>query len=172
MAARFDKIDKNKHLRRRDLLFFPWGIMLHIRWSKVIQSRSRTFDLPLPRLRDNKLCPVQAIFNCFQLSQGASLDGPAFVYKSNSRLKPLTCEVFISRVRDCLALCDINPLEVASHSFRRGGATFCYSIGLPADAIKLLGDWRSSCYQTYIENDVKARFKIIRSMQNAVTLKP
>lgn len=137
--------------------------MLHIRWSKVIKSRWRTLDLPLPRLKDNKLCPVQAIFICLQLFQGASLDGPAFVYKLNGRLKSLTCEVFISRVRDCLALCDINPIEIASHSILRCGATFCYSVGL--QAITLLGYLLSSCYQTYTENDDKARFSIIRSMQ-------
>ncbi|XP_053381232.1 uncharacterized protein LOC128549078 [Mercenaria mercenaria] len=29
------------------------SIMLHIRWSKVIQFKSRTFDLPMPRLKSN-----------------------------------------------------------------------------------------------------------------------
>lgn len=160
--------DSSKHLRRRDVEFLPWGALLHIRWSKVIQFQSRIFDLPLPRLKSNAMCPVQAIFNCFQFTQGADLDGPAFVYKINGHFLPLTCEAFITRVRHCLALSGVNPSEIASHSFRRGGASFCYAIGLPTDSIKLLGDWRSSCYQSYIDNDANTRFQIIRRMQQAM----
>lgn len=146
MVARFDK---DKHLRRRDFLFnFLLGVLCYT--SAGAKSFNPVGELLIYRcqkIKDNKLCPAQAIFICLQLSQGASLDEPALVYKLNGRLKSLTCEVFISRVRDCLALCDINPLEIASHSILRCGATFCYSVGLRADAIKLLGDWLSSCYR-------------------------
>ena len=163
-----DNFDPKKHLRRRDIHFVQWGAMILIRWSKVIQFQSRTFELPLPRLKANSLCPVQAIFNCFQFTQDADLDGPAFLYKINGHLLPLTCDLFITRVRRCLTLSGVNASEIASHSFRRGGATFCYAIGLPAESIKLLGDWRSSCYQSYLDNDTNSRLAIIRRMQQAL----
>jgi hypothetical protein len=142
--------------------------MVLIWWRKVIQFQFRTFWLPLPRLKSNSLCPVQAIFNCFQFTQGAILDNPAFVYKVNGLLLPLTCDMFITRVRRCLTLSSVNPSEIVSHSFRRGGATFCYAVGLPAESIKLLCDWRSSCYQSYLDNDTSSSLAIIRHMQQAL----
>jgi hypothetical protein len=58
-----DRFNTEKHLRRRDIIFLPWGIKLQIRWSKVIQFRSRNFEVPLARMRGSTLCPVQAVFN-------------------------------------------------------------------------------------------------------------
>ena len=54
----------NKHLRRRDIVFYKWGMNVRIRYSKVIQFQSRIIDLPLPRVRDNPLsCSSQTICN-------------------------------------------------------------------------------------------------------------
>ena len=158
----------SRNLRRRDVLFFPWGVMLHIRWSKVIQYNSKTFDIPLPRIHNNDLCPVQAIFHSFELCKNASLEGPAFMYAVCGQVKPLTSTLFIKIVRECLSLCHVDPVLIGTHSFRRGGASFCYGIGLSPDAIKLLGDWKSNCYQRYLENDVKTRFEIVRLMQKNI----
>lgn len=58
-------------------------------------------------------------------------------------------------IRNCLTLAGVNPDDISNHSYRRGAATFCYAIGLPADSIRLLGDWRSNCYQPYIDDDFK-----------------
>ena len=43
-----------------------------------------------------------------------------------------------------------DPDTVSGHSFRRGGATFAALAGVPAELIKLQGDWRSSAYELYI----------------------
>ncbi len=160
--------DPHKHLRRRDITYHQWGIMVHIRWSKTNQYQSRTFDIPLPRLKQHRLCPVQAIFHAAKLSALANNDGPAFVYLKDGHTQVLTSNLFIGRIRQCLQAGGVDPSEIASHSFRRGCATFCYAIGLPPDAIKLLGDWRSNCYQNYLSNDTRARYNIIQSMQKVI----
>lgn len=71
-------------LRRQDILLFPWGILIHLRWSKLIHFQTRTFDVPLPRLSGNVLCLVNALINYLQLNSGAILSGPVFVYPVNS----------------------------------------------------------------------------------------
>lgn len=162
------KFDGSKHLRRQDILFFPWGVLIHIRWSKVIQFKSRTFDVPLPRLPDNVLCPVNALCNYLRLTSGASLSGPAFIHHSNSQRKVITPEMFIERVRVCLTSSESNPSDIACHSFRRGGASFCNSLGISAESIKLMGDWRSNCFSHYIDNSVSTRLKITRQMQTNI----
>ena len=127
--------EADKHLRRKDIFIYPWGIALLIRWTKTNQFQSKDNLTPLPRLRNNLLCPVQAIVNCMQLSLGASPVGPALTYRTNHRLKPLTYDRFVARVRQCLSACSLPASQFASHSFRRGGASNCYAIGLSSDSI-------------------------------------
>lgn len=163
------QFNPSKHLRRNDVTFYPWGVLLRIRWSKVIQYQSNILNIPLPRMDTSSLCPVKAIFHSFNLSSRAITTGPAFVYVFNNEMKPLTSELFLERIRACLTQSNIDPSQYATHSFRRGGATFCYDIGLSSDAIKIAGNWKSNCYQRYLDNDTQTRYNIIRSMQNAIT---
>ena len=160
------KFDGSKYLRWQDILFYPWGILFHLRWSKVIQYQTQTFDVPLPRLSGNVLCPVNALINYLQLTSGADLSGPAFVYPVNSQLKPMTTEIFIGRVRECLSSEAVNQLDIATHSFKQGADSFSHLSGLSADSIKLMGDWRSGCYVSYIDNSVTTHLELIHNMQS------
>ena len=103
-----------------------------------------------------------------KLSLGASQVGPALTYRTNHRLKSLTYDRFVARVRQCLSACSLPASQFASHSFRRGGASHCYAIGLSSDSIKLVGNWSSSCYLNNIENDFQTRFNIVSQMQKHV----
>ena len=38
-----------------------------------------------------------------------------------------------------------------------GGAFHAFAKNTPADLIKCLGDWRSECYQQYLEDDLALR---------------
>ena len=65
------------------------------------------------------------------------------------------------------------PVAYLPHSlplirFVGGGASHCYAIGLSSDSIKLVGNWSSSCYLNYIENDFQTRFNIVSQMQKHV----
>lgn len=44
----------------------------------------------------------------------------------------------------------------ACHSFRRGGATYMFSIGMSTEMIRLMGDWKSECFRKYIFVDTAA----------------
>ncbi|KAH3711798.1 hypothetical protein DPMN_071472, partial [Dreissena polymorpha] len=46
--------------------------------SDSSKFRSRPFDVPLPRMKDHKLCPVKAIFHAAQSTRQADANGPAF----------------------------------------------------------------------------------------------
>ena len=91
--------DVNKHLRRRDIVFYKWGMNVRIQYSKVIQFQSRIIDLPLPRARDNPLCPVSAMFNALSLTENLPPDGPAFSFRTGTQVKTLTASKFIKRIR-------------------------------------------------------------------------
>jgi hypothetical protein len=149
LPASSRKFNPQLHLRRQDFEFTQEGLTVIIRWSKTNQFRSRIIILPLPRLRGHTLCPVQAAFHAFRLSAGAPMEGPPFVTRQGTSWCPLTPSTFIQRVKVALShTCD--PRDFAGHSFRRGGACWAYSNGVPVELIRQLGDWKSNAYQRYI----------------------
>ena len=136
------------HLRRQDIQLSSKGIHLVIRWSKTNQFRSRTLEIPLPRLQGHALCPSQAVFMALQHSSGAPLDGPALVYRQQNKWIPLTSSKFLQNFKAALRG-SYKVSEIGGHSFRRGGATWAYQSGVPVDVIRQLGDWRSNVYTIY-----------------------
>lgn len=156
--------DPAKSLCRSDISVQSWGLLVEIRHTKTIQYRERSLQIPLPRIRGNSLCPVQAIALAFEKTAGASLGGPAFVIPRGSEFTPLSPANFVSRVRSLLTQCGVDASKYAGHSFRRGGASWAYAVGLPVDTIRILGDWRSQAYTAYLVPDQANLRNSIKSM--------
>jgi integrase len=70
----------------------------------------------------------------------------------DGEVTPLTHRLFVETLRSCLQKIGVNPSEFSGHSFRRGGVTFAYRMGVPPLLIKLMGDWSSDVYMTYIDH--------------------
>lgn len=49
--------------------------------------------------------------------------------------------------------------RLTSHSFRRGGASFLLSSGIPLSQIKERGGWKSNCVITYVSDPLYVRVK-------------
>ena len=60
--------------------------------------------------------------------------------------------------------------QAASSSlpFRRRGATFAFDCGLPAELIKLQGDWRSDAYLVYLEMTDHQKHTAVNAMVHAL----
>ena len=153
--------DPSRHLCRQDLTLHQWGVTLHIRWSKTIQFGERALEAPLPRLVGHPLCPVAALVHAFTLTLGASLTGPAFVIKVGSQFTPFPPSKFVSLLRTHLSALGYNPNLYSGHSFRRGAASWALRNGLPGETIKILGDWKSDAYLTYLTLDHQAKLDSI-----------
>ena len=78
---------------------------------------------------------------------------PPLLFLSGNQVKVLSPDKFIKRIRECLRSVEGAPNEIACHSFRRGSASFCNAIGVSSEFIKLMVDWKSSCYSVYIDNN-------------------
>ena len=150
-----------KHLCRNDFVFHYWGVMINIRWSKMIQFKDRTLYIPMPRISGHPLCSVQAICHAFKFSAGACPGGPAFLRSQN---QPLTPAHFVTRIRSCLDGNGVDVRQVAAHSFRREAASWAYSVGLPIDTIRLIGDWKSQAYTAYVGSSTTLLQSAIKSM--------
>ena len=155
--------DTNIHLRRQDILFYPEGCCVIIRWSKTIQFQQRTLQIPLPRVHSSPLCPVQAIFRAFSVSPKASPQGPAFMINNSTTFSVLT---FLKLLNQVLIQAGIDSEAYSGHSFRRGGATWAFHSGVSVETIRQLGDWKSNSYVKYIfesPSSIKSAFQTIMS---------
>ena len=74
----------------------------------------------------------------------------------------MTHSKFVQILQASLRGSGLNPSEYSGHSFRRGGATFAFACGIPAEIIKLQGDWKSSAYQKYIVAPLNLRQDLAR----------
>ena len=77
------------------------------------------------------------------------------MYFDHAKLAALTFDRFLARIRQVLSGSSLDGRQVGCHSLRRDGATQCYAMGLSAESIKLIGDWSSSCFMRYIDNDFR-----------------
>jgi hypothetical protein len=128
------------------------SVTVLVRWSKTIQRKEKTLKIGLPLLADHPLCPVTAVRGMFTAlgpgcpaSQAFPMRGSDF----NKRLRALTSHI---------------SGDFSSHSFRRGGATWSLMCGVPSEVVKLMGDWKSTCYLHYLDqipDNVIDRYRLL-----------
>lgn len=154
--------DPRAHLRRCDLELGIRGLLVTIHWSKTDQFRTKHRRIPYPRMRGHPLCPTSAVFNALQLTPRAEPEGPAF--------PGLTPRGFFQTVSRALQRAGLETAGLGSHSFRRGGATFLWSVaGVPESKIRALGDWSSAAYLLYTISTQEALGATTSAMAEALT---
>ena len=155
-----------RHLVCSDISFQKNELNVIIRASKTIQFADRTLELPIPRAKpSNVLCPVQAMLLYVQGPQSLGVNGPLFITSNGYTDRPLTAALFAQRLKSVLSAIGVNTQSYATHSCRRGGASWGYRLDVPVDTIKVIGDWKSLAYQRYI---VTERPLITHAMQRMV----
>ena len=154
-----------KHLARGDLSVaqrpHPPGLILTLRWSKTLQFRDRAVTCPLPWLGSHPLCPVSAILTACEGAPQREPATPLLWYNVGHIWRPLLYGGFLTRFKALLGLGGFDPNSFAAHSFRRGGASWGFSQGLPGEMIKVMGDWKSPAYLEYIAIPLESKFKAI-----------
>lgn len=139
--------DTSKQFKRCDFVFKDNGIELCVRWSKTIQNKERSFVVLLPKI-SHVLCPVTAVSHAFAL---CPLPDDSLAFVQNRQGLVLTSGRFNALLKRTLDLCGIESATYSSHSFRRGSATWALQCGIPGEVVKLLGDWKSNVYLSYLD---------------------
>ena len=148
--------DSDAALRRKDVTFHQWGLMLHIRKSKTIQFRQRVHMIPVARLRNISLCAVHWVERHFE-DCPAHREAQAFRLPRGGHSTPLTYEFYTAVLKQLCGRAGLNPGEFSSHGLRRGGATFLRLCGATIDQIKERGDWKSDAVYVYLKASVTER---------------
>ena len=139
-------------LRRRDIRFIKssdnagFRVKLRLRCTKTSQFENSTFVDIFPT--NTQLCPVQAIYDYYQLNHGMHSQQP-FLWSAG---RPLSSARFNKLLRIALQNGGLNPKLYSSHSLRSGAATVAANKGVPEWVIQRLGRWKSQCFKIYIKS--------------------
>ena len=76
-------------------------------------------------------------------------------------VKALSYNKFLDHVNSILLKSGNKP-PLTGHSFRRGGATWAFQVGLPGEAIQDIGMWKSEAYLRYIEPSLNTKIGNMR----------
>ena len=140
----------DKAIRRMDVTRTALGLELTIRVLKTNRFSGEELKIPLHRLPiQNYLCPVRAIERL--LAQDFPPLSPLFSHTESGKTLHLSARQFVSDLRSCLAS-NKESASFSTHSFRRGGTTFAIDNGVDISAVKAQGNWRSDCYNRYVDN--------------------
>jgi hypothetical protein len=128
------------------------AVRVTARTSKTAQLGDRPHTVFLPRLRSGGdrarlLCPWTAMLAHLGRNKPATR---LFCYRSAKGLQPLSESLFSRMLRDCLVRAGLPAAGFASHSLRRGGATFANDRGVPLDDVMRLGGWSSDAVKRYV----------------------
>ena len=140
----------------------PWTTIRTVPWPYCTVS-------PLVAMDDSPLCPVKSLRDMLSYFPKSSRQEkiPLFAYDDGKTVKCLTYASFVKSLKFYLDRCGYSSADYSGHSFRRGGCSFAFKIGLPPALIKLRGDWRSNAYERYITIDNDLQLKVAKAMSIA-----
>ena len=90
---------------------------------------------------------------------------PAFTY---SKGRFINYNQFTTRLKTVLGKAGLNPDLFSGHSFRRGGASFLFSVGATQLMVQVLGGWSSMVYTRYLYMSEQDRLDAQLLMANAI----
>jgi len=169
VAPSASSFDPRKHLCRGDISLAPHGLNVVFKWSKTNQSGSHRLVLPLARIPNSPLCPVNMFLRMCTLCP-ASSHAPAFgrLTSANS-IVPFSKTEFVNVFRSRLRLAGIRDWHLfRGHSFRRGGASWAFSSGIPGELIQVFGDWSSDAYKSYLDSSLAVKLRVSKAMSSAL----
>ena len=118
--------------------------------SKTNQFMASSRVIPLVASNVRALDPVFH-YESLILNNVLPKNYPAFSYFENGKIKCVTHKSFTDFLKFLLRQIGVNPDDWTGHSFRRGGASFLYRLGLDAITIQAVGDWSSDSFLRYLE---------------------
>ena len=147
----------HKHLKHGDCIIDEdlQKVTIGIRWAKNHQFSRELLTFPLPALQGSVLCPVAAILKVRRL---IPVSDQQHLFQMPNNMGSFTYRQFTNKLRQTLKELGVQEYAAfSSHSFRRGGTTISFLCGVPTEMIKLLGNWSSDAYLSYLEFPVETR---------------
>ena len=149
-----------------DVIFGDSGAVLVIKWSKTMQNRKDFTTVSLPDLAGSNLSPIMALRTMFATFKGTD-NSPVFLIPRNKGLVPLTDSVARKHLKDISKALSLSKV-LTFHDFRRGGAAWAFSQGVPLEHIMKHGTWKSDAVWTYLSSAVTTTSPVALAFQHAL----
>jgi integrase len=120
-----------------------------VKQSKTNQFGQRILSLPYIASTDARICPVRAVLKHLG-SSSLPATTPLFNFVQSGLQVAFTHAFFVKRLKSGLLQTGNDASSISCHSFRRGGATLAFAVGMSAIDIKLRGDWKSNAFERYV----------------------
>ena len=121
-------------------------VLIFVNFSKTNQYMKNYHIIPIPRNNDPALdlyTHLKKLFNLVEVDD----DAPALSYSFNQFISH---RVFTTRLKALPKKSGLDPALYSGHSFRRGGASYLYSVGGTTLMVQVLGDWASQVFTRYL----------------------
>lgn len=143
------RIDDPHVMTRGDVEIFPDYLVFNVYSSKTRSKNDEPLRIPVRRLNNSKFCVFSRLLSHFGQLSG-SPDSPLLLKQTVYGIKPLMYVDVLNFLKQGASLIGIDPKRVGLHSLRKTGAMHLYSIGVPLNDIRLIGDWRSMAVLVYL----------------------
>ena len=151
----FKQFDGSRHLARGDIIFSHDMAIILVKWSKTLQAREKITRIHIPVLPDSRLCSVTALKQMLASVPGSQND-PLFSICRQGCWLPLTDSIVRKHLTRIIRMLGWEHKHITFHTFRKSGASWAFQNGVPIEAIKKQGTWKSDCVWRYIHTTTKS----------------
>jgi len=159
------------HATRGDIKFEPSMLNPHTVHFTIKKSKTDQFGegmtISLPRNDNQQRCPVAALLALYTTDPQPP-SAPLLNFSADNSRQNSSRLAFATLCNKLFSYCGIKSMYLKPHSFRQGGATALLAAGAPEWVIKVIGRWRSDCWQAYSFTDQRTLAKwSLRMLQEA-----
>ena len=161
--------DPTRHTLRADVHTSLHGLALQLKWTKTQQGSHHPIVIPLPLIQGSPLCPTRAYKHMCTVFPASGTSTPLLIYRpKGGSNQVVTTRMLAKQFLQFTKRLQLPPATFSLHSLRKGGATYCHSLGIPIDQIKSHGTWASDAVWTYLNPDLAHKSVISNTMSQAV----
>jgi hypothetical protein len=161
--------DPTRDTLRADVHTSSQALAIRLKWTKTKQGAHHPIFIPLPRIHGSPLCPARAYQQMCTVFPATSPNTPLLIYHSaHQPTIMVTSRMLSAQFRQLIQQLQLPQSTFTLHSLRRGGATFCHTLGVPLQQIQTHGTWSSDAVWSYLTPDLAHKSSIANTMSQAV----
>lgn len=170
LCPRENNFDPETVLTRGDVILDEEEkrVLIFVNFSKTNQYQQKCHVIPIPKNEDPALDLYSHLSKLFSRVE-VDEDAPALSYAKKSFL---THKPFTAKLKYLLGKAGLDPSLFSGHSFRRGGASFLYSVGGTTLMVQVLGSWSSQIFTRYLylslDDRLEAQTLIARNINQTI----
>ena len=130
-------------------------VMVYVNFSKTNQYMQKSHVIPIPRNTD----PALDLYSHIKLLYSKVKTSPESPALSFSKSNFINHRTFTEKLKLLIKKAGLDPSLYSGHSFRRGVASYLYSLGGTTLMVQVLGEWSSQIYTRYLSLSVEDRLE-------------